>query len=449
MKLSWNRKYTTIAVYVALVLLAASFIVFFFLNNNDFGRYVKKLFSAVSPLLYGVIIAYLLNPIVVLFDKKVFVFLDKKTGKRRLRRGLSVAATMMIFLLFISLIISALAPQLIASISELQSKFGGYVATAKKWLAQVGTSSPFLGDIVSALNSYIDKFLDKTEEIVTVVMPWLGSFATSLLNALKNALIGIVFAIFILCGKERIGAVTNKLLRAYLSDNRRTGLISAVKKADKSFGGYIKGTILDAIFVGIVNFIFLGLIGAPFYPLISVVLGITNMVPIFGPWMGSIPCALILLIASPSKVIPFILFTIVFQGIDGNVIAPKLIGSNTGMPSEWVVIAITVMSGFFGAAGMIIGVPTFAVAYTLICDKINAKLAKKGYSSDDVDYCEGRAKEIMLEAAEEEARPKEKKLLGFIRKRRKKPDTKDNAVTDGSENIPNAGAKNPPTDDKQ
>lgn len=147
MKLSWNRKYTTIAVYVALVLLAASFIVFFFLNNNDFGRYVKKLFSAVSPLLYGVIIAYLLNPIVVLFDKKVFVFLDKKTGKRRLRRGLSVAATMMIFLLFISLIISALAPQLIASISELQSKFGGYVATAKKWLAQVGTSSPFLGDI--------------------------------------------------------------------------------------------------------------------------------------------------------------------------------------------------------------------------------------------------------------------------------------------------------------
>ena len=164
MKLSWNRKYTTIAVYVALVLLAASFIVFFFLNNNDFGRYVKKLFSAVSPLLYGVIIAYLLNPIVVLFDKKVFVFLDKKTGKRRLRRGLSVAATMMIFLLFISLIISALAPQLIASISELQSKFGGYVATAKKWLAQVGTSSPFLGDIVSALNSYIDKFLDKNHK---------------------------------------------------------------------------------------------------------------------------------------------------------------------------------------------------------------------------------------------------------------------------------------------
>ena len=197
------------------------------------------------------------------------------------------------------------------------------------------------------------------------------------------------------------------------------------------------------------NFIFLGLIGAPFYPLISVVLGITNMVPIFGPWMGSIPCALILLIASPSTVIPFILFTIVFQGIDGNVIAPKLIGSNTGMPSEWVVIAITVMSGFFGAAGMIIGVPTFAVAYTLIGDKINAKLAKKGYSSDDVDYCEGRAKEIMLEAAEEEARPKETKLLGVIRKRRKKPDTKDNAVTDGSENIPNTGAENPPTDDKQ
>ena len=352
MKLSWNKKYTTIAVYVALVLLVASFIVFFFLNNNDFGGYIKKFFSALSPLIYGVIIAYLLNPIVVFFDTKVFSFLNKK-GKRRLRRGLSVAATMIIFLLFISLLISALAPQLISSISELQSKFNGYVESAKKWLGQIGSSAPALGDIVSSLNSYIDKFLDKTEEIVDIVMPWLGSFATSLLSALKNALIGIVFAILVLCSKERMGAVTNKLLCAYVKSEKRETFLSAVKRADKSFGGYIKGTLLDAIFVGIVNFFALWLIGVPFYPLIAVILGITNMIPIFGPWIGTVPCALIILIASPSKVILFVLFTLVFQGIDGNVVAPKLIGSNVGMPSEWVVIAITVMSGFFGAIGMI------------------------------------------------------------------------------------------------
>lgn len=446
MKLSWNKKYTTIAVYVALVLLAASFIVFFFLNNNDFGGYIKKFFSAISPLVYGIIIAYLLNPIVALFDTKVFAFLNKKQGKRCLRRGLSVAATMIIFLLFISLLISALAPQLISSISELQSKFNGYVETAKKWLGQVGASTPALGDIVSSLNSYIDRFLDKTEEIVDIVMPWLGSFATSLLGAIKNALIGIVFAIFILCGKERIGAVTNKLLRAYVSDKKRGTLISAVRRADKSFGGYIKGTILDAIFVGVMNFFFLWMIGVPFYPLIAVVLGITNMIPIFGPWIGTVPCALIILIASPSKVIPFILFTLVFQGIDGNVIAPKLIGSNTGMPSEWVVIAITVMSGFFGAPGMIIGVPTFAVIYTLISDRINAKLAKKGYSSDNADYCEGRAKEILLEGAENDDKPKEKKkLFGFLKKRDK---SAEKAVTDGKDDAPEAPDETQPQENK-
>lgn len=414
MKLSWNKKYTTIAVYVALVLLVASFIVFFFLNNNDFGGYIKKFFSALSPIIYGVIIAYLLNPIVVLFDTKVFSFLNKK-GKRRLRRGLSVAATMIIFLLFISLLISALAPQLISSISELQSKFNGYIESAKKWLGQIGSSAPALGDIVSSLNSYIDKFLDKTEEIVDIVMPWLGSFATSLLSALKNALIGIVFAILVLCGKERMGAVTNKLLCAYVKSEKRETLLSAVKRADKSFGGYIKGTLLDAIFVGIVNFFALWLMGVPFYPLIAVILGITNMIPIFGPWIGTVPCALIILIASPSKVILFVLFTLVFQGIDGNVVAPKLIGSNVGMPSEWVVIAITIMSGFFGAIGMIIGVPTFAVVYVLICDKVNAKLSAKGLSSDDCDYCDGRAKEILLEGTDESDEKKEKKLLGIFK----------------------------------
>lgn len=414
MKLSWNKKYTTIAVYVALVLLVASFIVFFFLNNNDFGGYIKKFFSALSPIIYGVIIAYLLNPIVVFFDTKVFSFLNKK-GKRRLRRGLSVAATMIIFLLFISLLISALAPQLISSISELQSKFNGYVESAKKWLGQIGSSAPALGDIVSSLNSYIDKFLDKTEEIVDIVMPWLGSFATSLLSALKNALIGIVFAILVLCSKERMGAVTNKLLCAYVKSEKRETFLSAVKRADKSFGGYIKGTLLDAIFVGIVNFFALWLMGVPFYPLVAVILGITNMIPIFGPWIGTVPCALIILIASPSKVILFVLFTLVFQGIDGNVVAPKLIGSNVGMPSEWVVIAITVMSGFFGAIGMIIGVPTFAVVYTLICDKVNAKLSAKGYSSSDGDYCEGRAKEILLEGTDEPDEKKEKKFLGIFK----------------------------------
>lgn len=409
MKLYWNKKYTTIAVYIALVLLAATFIVFFFLNNNDFGGYIKKFFSVLSPLIYGIIIAYLLNPIVGLFDRKVFAFMNKKKGLRRLRRALSVTATMIIFLLFISLLISALAPQLISSITELQTKFKDYVETARKWLSDISSSSQLLGQLASSLNEYIEKFLEKTEEIVDVVMPWLGSFATSLLSAVKDALIGIVFAVFILCGKERIGAVTNKLLNAYLSDSKREKLVSAVKRADSSFGGYIKGTLLDAIFVGVVNFFALWLLGVPFYPLIAVILGITNMIPIFGPWIGTVPCAIIILIAAPSKVISFVLFTLVFQGIDGNVIAPKLIGSNIGMPSEWVVISITVMSGFFGAPGMIIGVPTFAVIYTLIGDHINAKLKKKGCTCEDSEYCEGRAKALLLEAAADETEKEEKK----------------------------------------
>lgn len=326
MKLEWNRKYTTIAVYIALVLLAASFVVFFFINNNDFGAYVKNIVTALNPVLYGIVIAYLLNPVVKIFDTKIFVFLDEKSGRRRLRRALSVFSTMLIFAGFIGLIMSALIPQLVSSVTDFQVKFEGYTVSLKAWLEMKAANSKYLGQALYSAIEYIEGLLEKTGELADIVLPWIGSIATTILEILKNALIGIVFALLILCTKEKFGARAKKICRACLSDERCEKFLNTASKADRSFGGYIKGTLLDAVLVGVVTFFLMWMIGVPYYPLIAIILALTNMIPIFGPYIGSIPSGLIIFIADPSKVIPFAIMVVCVQLIDGNMIAPRLLG---------------------------------------------------------------------------------------------------------------------------
>lgn len=382
MKLNWNKKYTTIAVYIALVLFAATFAVFFLVNNRGMTGGFSKLISALNPLIYGAVIAYLLNPLVNIFDRKLFKKLGEK-NKHRLSRALSVTLAMIIFAAFLGLFVSALVPQIISSVSELQSKFSGYTESVKTWLEEKAAASKYLGQALYSAIDYVESFLEKTGELVDIVMPWLGNAATAVLGVIKNALLGIVFAVMLLVSKDRISAVSKKLCHVLLKKEKCEKFLATVKKADNSFGGYIKGTIVDAILVGFVTFFLMWMLGIPYYPLIALVLAVTNMIPIFGPYIGSVPAGFIILIALPSKVIPFAIMVICVQLIDGNIIAPRLIGSNIGLTPEWVIIAITVMSGFFGVAGMLIGVPIFAVFYTLISDWV-----KKRTGHDD-DNAEG------------------------------------------------------------
>lgn len=412
MKLFWNRKYTTIAVYAVLVLVAALLVVFFFLNNSDFSTYISQFFKALAPILYGLVIAYLINPIVRLFDTKVFGFLAKKPGRFRLRRCLSIVAAMIIFLAFIALISWALIPQLISSIVDFQWKFNDYADTIREWLVNTAATSRYLGKVLYSVVDYVNGLLQKVERLMDYVIPVFSVVASAIVNIVKNLIIGMIFAVLVLYNKEFFSAKWRKILRAILSEKKYEKFTLAVRKADDSFGGYIKGTLVDALLVGVVTFFLMMIIGIPYYPLIAIVLALTNMIPVFGPYIGSIPSGFLILLAEPKKVLPFAIMVVVVQIIDGNLVAPKLIGSNIGLRPEWVITAITIMSGFFGVAGMLLGVPLFAVVYTIISDNVRNKLKGRGLPYEDADYCPEKSRGFLLERSD-------KKLLQSVIKNEK------------------------------
>lgn len=401
MKLRWNRKYTTIAVYAALVLFVALFIVFFFINNNDFGKYISDFFTVMRPIIYGVVIAYLLNPVVRFFDKKVFAFNSDHPTHSRLRRSASIAATTVLFLTFVGLIAWAVVPALISSITDFQENFTSYVDNIRNWLTEKAENSHLLSSALNSLLNALSSVVEFIETLMDRIIPIIPTIAASVLEVVKNALVGAVLSIMLLFAKERVGARAKKLCRAVFSESRNDRIITAVGKADKRFGGYIKGTIVDSIIVGIELFILMMIFGIPYYPLIAIVLTLTNMIPIFGPYIGSIPSGVLILFADPAKVIPFAIMVVVVQAIDGNLVAPRLIGSNIGLRSEWVIIAITVMSGFFGIIGMFIGVPLFAVMYEFIADMIAERLRKRNLPCRTRDYYANAAVQTQTEENKE------------------------------------------------
>lgn len=395
MKPIWNRKYTTIAVYVAIVLFLALFIVFLFVNTNDkFGSFFSTVLRAFSPLMTGAIIAYLLNPVVKFFDAKVFGFVTKKKPRFKLRRGLSIAATMLLFLVAIALFAWALIPQVLSSIADFKYKADGYAETAKEWLTSKAGESSNLSGVIYSIIEAIDNLMVRIDNIMEEFLPWLGTIAKKLAGVVLNLAVGSIFAVMLLFGKEKISANVKRMLGAALSKERSAKILNAVSRADKSFGGYIKGTIVDAIIVGLEFFIAMMIFNVPYYPLLAMVLSLTNMIPMFGPYIGAIPSGLLILVADPKKVIPFIIITLVIQAVDGNIVVPKLIGNNIGLSSEWVITSITIMSGFFGIAGMFFGVPLFAVMYEFISEWAKNRLQKRGVPYETKDYFNGAAPSV-------------------------------------------------------
>ena len=212
----------------------------------------------------------------------------------------------------------------------------------------------------------------------------MGFFGT-LVVQLRNIVIGLVFSGYILCSKELVFAQINKLLHVLFKEEKIEKLKSGVSYADKTFGKYLMGTFLDAIIVGILTAIAMLIFKIPYVPLVSVLVACTNIIPIFGPFIGGIPSFLIIFIADPLKALWFLVIILVIQQIDGNVIAPRVLGSSTGLPALYVLIAITVMGGLFGLGGMIIAVPVFAILARIISSSTSAKERRNAEKKEECE----------------------------------------------------------------
>jgi predicted PurR-regulated permease PerM len=389
MKFEWNKKYAQITFWVCLAILFTVISVFFFWNYNDFGAYFAKFISVMNPIVYGIVIAYILNKILKIYETKIFAFMDKRPGKMRLKRTLSLFCTYITFILIIVSFGMLLGTQIVDGITDFYMKFPSYVKDAEDWLLSLAEENDTVRDIVFDIFDYVNGLVDKLSDIVTELMPQITIWISGIITFLKDIAIGLILSVYFLAQKEKFVAQGKRFVRAVFSEGKYNGVVSLMKQIDNSFGGYLVAMGVDSIFVMFECMLVFGLCGIPYYPLISFIIGVTNFIPFFGPFIGAIPSAFIIFMANPTdptNVFLFIFLIIVIQQIDGNIIAPRIIGNHLDLSPVWVVIAVTVMSGFFGFIGMIIGVPLFSVIYTLIDNTLAKKLEKKNCNTDVIDF---------------------------------------------------------------
>lgn len=365
-------------------------------NIDAFAYIYNKVGQILSPIIIGCIIAYLCNPIMRFYEYIVF----GKMKKGGLRRTLSLSMTVITALGLVAGVIALIVPELVKSIQQLlinlpmyAEGLKGFVENVILWLNDKlpeNVNIPSADELIAKLNlndvqSVLDKagaFLSKINAVDSI---W--NFVVNLFNALKNLLLGIFIAFYILASKEKRSAQIRKARAALLNEKQDKKFGEIVKLVDKTFGSYVKGVLLDALAVGVVTFILLSIFRVSEYNLlIAAICAVTNIIPVFGPFIGAIPSALIVLISNPSKLIVFIILVLVIQQIDGNIIVPRIQGNNTGISSLAVLIAITVMGNLFGLMGMIIGVPIFAVIIELCKRALDERLKKRGRPTDTVEY---------------------------------------------------------------
>ena len=376
-------------------MLCAIAIVFAILFPSEILGVVGGILSALSPVLFGFIIAYLLHPVCDFFEAKVFRGIVKKnSGAKKMVHILSVVCAFLTAVLVIAAFIGILVPQVVNSYLLFESKLSGYIAKAYTLINDTvsdlrendsyGILSSILGEgnitdsfssLTSSLVGFVGDIADKVIEYSSVA-----------LTLVSKVVVSIIFAVYFLFEKDRLFLWISKLSDVIFPQKFNSGVRYWLSYTDGVFSSFITGKIVNAFIITLINFVAFGICGIPYYPLIALITGITDIIPYFGPFIGAIPCAFIVLIADPVKVIWFLALVLVIQQIDGNIVGPKILGEKVGVDSLLIIVAITVGGGLFGIAGMFVSVPVFTVLYHAISTFIASKLRKKGLPTDTAAY---------------------------------------------------------------
>lgn len=340
--------------------------------------FIGGVIKIMMPLIFGLVMAYIMNPIVSLFEKKVFNKLEKQSVKR----NLSIFCTLVIIVAVLAALFSVIIPQLLLSIQSLIINVPSYIKDIETALVSWFNSNSGLDK--SILENYDEISGYILGSINNVILPMTDSAINTLshgvfgvISFVFNFAIGTVFAVYILANTKNFGAGIRKTLYSVFDVEKVNEFIDDVKHINDIFVHFMIGKICDSSLVATMTFLFLIIFQYPYALLIAVIIGLTDLIPYFGPYIGSVPSALLICLVSPIKAITFVLFMIVLQQIDGNLITPRIQKQATGLPSFWVLFAITLFGGLFGVVGLLIAVPCFTVIYEIISEQIEKRLKKK------------------------------------------------------------------------
>lgn len=366
-------------------------------NLKGLGGVLAAVNTALYPVYIGLIIAYFLSPLINKMDRYVFVPLMKKIIKKNekkaetIARGLSVTAVLCFSVLVIFCLVMMVVPELIDSISILIYNLPGYYKNIVEWGGEVFKSNPDIANLFETYSSVIyENLLSWLQDIILPGSTRLINMVTDgVVNALSTMLdvfIGIIVSIYLMASKENFCALGRRLMYTVLPEKHVDSALELLSETHTVFAKFISGKILDSLIVGVLTFIIMSIAGIPYTMLISVVIGVTNIIPYFGQYIGIIPSAILVFIANPVKGVVFLVLIIILMQFDGNVLGPKILGESIGLKSFWILFSILFFGSLFGLLGMICAVPLFAIIYRVTKRWSASRLARKGLPTETQGY---------------------------------------------------------------
>lgn len=366
------KGYMFLITYAILLYLAVS-------NIKAVLAFLGTILVVLSPFILGIVFAYVLNILMNLFEKKLFrkMKTSKKPIVRKLLRPLSILTTFTVVFTFFTVIALFMVPQLAESITTLTSNMNTYLSSLNKFANDLADRFHLSGEFWNDISLNWNEIITKSSQFITAALPQIYNFTKNLTNGIINIIMGLIISIYLLAKKEKMIMILKKLLYAFTPQKTANKVIDTGVQANKIFQGFISGQAIEALILGGLVFIGMLIFGFPYALLCSVIIAVTALIPIFGAWIGAIPSAFIILMAQPHKAIWFILFIVILQQLEGNLIYPKVVGDSIGLDGLWVLFALIVGGSLFGLAGMLIGIPVFAVLYTIVKRITHRKLKER------------------------------------------------------------------------
>ena len=389
------RKYLYISLAGALGIILCIVFFFFMFRFDQVMSGLRNVQDILMPFIYGAVIAYLLTPTCNFVETHLNSWGEGKVKNqekfRRFSSGAGIIASLIFGICIIYLLLAMVLPQVFTSIRGIVEVLPGNVRQWSLWIEQLLADNEILSNYVEQFTSTAYKNIETWLE--TKLLPNMQTIVTgvsagliSAVVVVKNLLIGLIAAAYMMGNRRKFAAQAKKLVYSFFRVPVANDILDEVQFINRLFGGFINGKLLDSLIMGVLCFVIMNLLNMPYSMLISVIVGVTNVIPFFGPFIGAAPSALIVLTVSPVKCIYFLILILVLQQFDGNILGPKILGNTTGLSSFWVLFSILLFGGMFGFVGMIIGVPTFAVIYDLIKKLSNTLLKKKNLSTDTGQY---------------------------------------------------------------
>lgn len=400
MKIKLNNKYVRWGL-TAFVVIAAS-ICFYYLifHIKNFKANLAVIAEILMPIVFGLVMAYLLTPVLNFIDHRILIPLCNKIGikdtvkRNKVLRGISILITSFLFFFLIYALVAMLLSQIVPSIQSIVANFDTYLSNIMAWLDELLASNPEIKDYVA---KNIDKYsnelelwlnntvLTKTSELIKTI----SISVLSTLGVLWDFILGFIISIYVLANKESFAGQAKKIIYALFERDSANIVINNFRFTHKTFIGFVGGKILDSAIIGVLCFVGTSLLQLPYAVLVSVIIGVTNIIPFFGPFLGAIPTTILIFVVDPShplNCVYFVLFILALQQFDGNILGPKILGNSTGITGFWVIFSITLFGGLFGVLGMVVGVPLFAVIYATVKAFVNEALRKKNMPEETAAY---------------------------------------------------------------